>query len=314
MKININITFCVLFVLMPTMLTKDSPSEYSKLIYMGVFEPRVVKRYDYKKTVSKQRIRLLFFKDKRGWRSLKRSQTSNKLEIMRYTVPAPINLDIYDEGKIIGRVKVGKVDHCTSLSDCGIANILSLDGNLRSNKSKYEYATWQGLYEAKPMVVLSRLNKRKSNKKVVTNRWMKFKLSEKKMKSIKKIFIKRLKNDFKNCKDGDHDYRPREISEKNVDILESYRLNLKTYVYGLKLNIEYKCDGIWPDDFFPHWFHEDKKGIRLIGVHIKLIDMSDFDGDGQVEWLFQYEGYNNDGYTLFYDSFKKKVEFNWVYH
>jgi len=45
-----------------------------------------------------------------------------------------------------------------------------------------------------------------------------------------------------------------------------------------------------------------------------LLDVGDYDKDGKSEVLFWSSGYNEDGYVLYYDDFRKKVPFKWHYH
>jgi len=47
---------------------------------------------------------------------------------------------------------------------------------------------------------------------------------------------------------------------------------------------------------------------------LTLVDIGDFDGDGAVEALFWLSGYNENGYVLFFDQFRRKATFTWSYH
>ena len=48
--------------------------------------------------------------------------------------------------------------------------------------------------------------------------------------------------------------------------------------------------------------------------NMTYIDAGDFDANGTSEVLFWFSGYNNDGYVLFTDNLKHRVEFTWHYH
>jgi hypothetical protein len=45
-----------------------------------------------------------------------------------------------------------------------------------------------------------------------------------------------------------------------------------------------------------------------------VVDAGDYDGDGKSEVVVKYGGYNEDGYTMFYDGFSKQVSLRWSYH
>jgi hypothetical protein len=73
------------------------------------------------------------------------------------------------------------------------------------------------------------------------------------------------------------------------------------------------CDGPRAEAWATHTFLLDD-GIRYLGSRLSIVDAADYDGDGASEVLFWYSGYNEDGYTLFYDGFQKHVAYHWKYH
>jgi hypothetical protein len=54
--------------------------------------------------------------------------------------------------------------------------------------------------------------------------------------------------------------------------------------------------------------------VRYVGANLSLVGAGDYDADGHSELLFWYNGYDNDGYTLFFDDFTKHAEYHWIYH
>ena len=54
--------------------------------------------------------------------------------------------------------------------------------------------------------------------------------------------------------------------------------------------------------------------VRYLGSSMQVLDAGDYDGDGHSEVLFQFAGYDYDGYTLFWNDFKDKVTYGWIYH
>ena len=62
------------------------------------------------------------------------------------------------------------------------------------------------------------------------------------------------------------------------------------------------------------WFYVGGKEVRYLGSNMQLVDAGDYDGDGKEEAVFKVQRYNNDGYILFHDGFRQKLEFSWGYH
>jgi hypothetical protein len=73
------------------------------------------------------------------------------------------------------------------------------------------------------------------------------------------------------------------------------------------------CDGPTDIAWMRHWFLV-AHGVRYLGANLWLVDAGDYDGDGASEALFAFTAYNNDGYVLFYDGFRKNARFGWSYH
>ena len=70
------------------------------------------------------------------------------------------------------------------------------------------------------------------------------------------------------------------------------------------------CDDFQEAAWAPNWFLVGAT-VRYLGSHLELVDAGDYDGDGHSEVLFWYSAHNNDGYALFYDDFRKHVDFRW---
>ena len=73
------------------------------------------------------------------------------------------------------------------------------------------------------------------------------------------------------------------------------------------------CDGIPSDEWLTHTFVIGASTTHL-GPDFDLVDAGDYDADGRTELLFWYSGYDQDGYTLFYDDFRHHVDYRWNYH
>lgn len=101
---------------------------------------------------------------------------------------------------------------------------------------------------------------------------------------------------------------------QDLNVFTSYRDRTGRMLVSVGLDPErYTCDGPPEAAWLTHSFLVDGEVIYL-GAALTLVDAGDYDADGAAEVLFWFSGYNEDGYTLFYDGFRKQVEFRWKYH
>jgi hypothetical protein len=73
------------------------------------------------------------------------------------------------------------------------------------------------------------------------------------------------------------------------------------------------CEFTAGPEWSAHWFSVGRDTLYLAS-QLELVDAGDYDGDGRSEVLFWHSGYAEDGYTLFYDQFRKRVDYWWSYH
>jgi hypothetical protein len=77
----------------------------------------------------------------------------------------------------------------------------------------------------------------------------------------------------------------------------------------------WRCgEGPKGDEWQSVWFHSRGDTFRWIGNGLTLLDIGDYNGEGTAEILFQYDGYNRDGYVLLDPRDDSKNEFSWSYH
>lgn len=75
-----------------------------------------------------------------------------------------------------------------------------------------------------------------------------------------------------------------------------------------------RCDGPAGDEWQSVWFHSRGDNYHWIGNSLTLLDIGDYNGDGVAKILFQYDGYNRDGYMLLEPRDDSRTEFSWSYH
>ena len=199
-------------------------------------------------------------------------------------------------------------------SDAGLMDIIGETSNLPRIKIKIDefYQTWTGKHQYRSLVLSSKVG--------ITDpeSWKPVKLDETKSDEYKNHFVKRLNGNISDCipyKEG----KPQKakkflVSRENIRIVKSYKSKSNILLYAVKVNIKNECDSIFYPDYSVHWFYVTKKEPLFLGINLSPLDAGDFDGDGKSEWIFQYNGHNENGYSLFLDNFKKKIEFNWIYH
>lgn len=73
------------------------------------------------------------------------------------------------------------------------------------------------------------------------------------------------------------------------------------------------CEFTAGPEWSAHWFLVGHDTLYL-GSQLELVDAGDYDTDGHSEVLFWHSAYNQDGYTLFYDQFRKRLDYWWTYH
>jgi hypothetical protein len=97
-------------------------------------------------------------------------------------------------------------------------------------------------------------------------------------------------------------------------VVKAYRDHAGRLLLGTRLATDrVKCGGLIEPWWRVQWFLVDGRP-RYLGGDMSLVDAGDYDNDGKTESLFWHSGYNEDGYTLLYDGFQKRVDYYWHYH
>ena len=101
---------------------------------------------------------------------------------------------------------------------------------------------------------------------------------------------------------------------RDLRIVAGYRNRARLMLLAVELDprggeCDYMAEAAWD----LHWFLLGDEPV-LVGRSLELVDAGDFDGDGRSELLFWHSGYNEDGYTLYYDGLRKHVDYWWSYH
>lgn len=116
----------------------------------------------------------------------------------------------------------------------------------------------------------------------------------------------------------------RPIRPGDVEMLTTVESTHGPRLIGVRINRRAfrGCD-VLPASASDAWFVDD--GTRVVAApfaidngdwpySLRPIAIGDFNGDGHDEALFWFSGYNQDGYVLFFDDFKRSTTFTWSYH
>jgi hypothetical protein len=122
----------------------------------------------------------------------------------------------------------------------------------------------------------------------------------------------------KNCtqttSNAPSNYHDSTITDGQIAPGSAYVSNKNWRILEITLN-GYLCDGPPDDAWVNHWFAISPMGeVHHLGRLMHLAGTADFANEGHSEVLFQVEGGNQSGYTLFYDSFTHQAQATVTYH
>jgi len=106
------------------------------------------------------------------------------------------------------------------------------------------------------------------------------------------------------------------VSHKNIKLISQFSLGKDGEIITIQLDHSLlKCDGPPEDPWFTKtYLVSPDKTIKFLGNSLVPLEAGDFVGDGKIEVIFFFSGYNEDGYILYFDHFSKSEKFSWHYH
>ena len=120
---------------------------------------------------------------------------------------------------------------------------------------------------------------------------------------------------IENCKNPEENTpKPWAYHDREIEIGKTYSSRNGWWVSPLRMS-DYRCDAPSEGPFNYQWFAiSPTREVKFLREGLWLVDAGDFGNDGKTELLFSVGGYHLGGYELFYDDFKKHVEFEFHYH
>ena len=250
------------------------------------------------------RVRILFQKDNNRWVSLdtKSKQTNLGIERVTWTIAF--------DGKSLGNL-VTVDDMKIRFPDCSwcfprdkFFRIEDLSQYPKLGNKEKRFWDWAKLPRNRPVVLVNAPNFRDKEQ------WKRFKPERSTLEQIFPILTEIVQKNGFYCKG-----MKTNIDMDDLALFRSYR-NIQGKML-VSVGPSEKClkKSYAPDDFGSGllWFYFGEE-VKPLGDSLDLVDVGDYDSDGEVEFLFHYSGYNLDGYSLYENDFEDRFDFRWNYH
>jgi hypothetical protein len=269
-------------------------------IYLGVLEPPIHET-PMSETYGHFHLRVAFRFADRQWSAMPPAagaQSETKLRLASWTIAL--------HGKKLGQVSSAWPPDYAGLSTAGLTDLSAESNPPRVQDDAAMFATWMGVSHYRPLLAVSEPHYDDPDN------WTAFDAAAAIRRQAVAAFRRAITPDDADCHGGDPSGYPdsaiqvfgKPYRSKDGDVLIAMRPDPRRN----------RCDGPVGDEWQSVWFHLKGGNIRRIGSALTLLDIGDYDGDGTAKILFQYDGYDRDGYLLFDPRDDSKTEFSWVYH
>jgi hypothetical protein len=286
-----------------TLLTMFIQSASATQLIIGVAEQSVDKK-PYGSAV----VRALFAKNNGSWIAL------DSQEIFSKIVPSEVTWHLAFDGRNLGTLST--VDNLNSFNGA-YSWTYKRDKILRINRTsdfpllgnrESRFGGWRETPENRPIAIVS-----ESNYKDVEN-WKRFTPSME-IDLLLSLVKEKIPQAYQ-C-NGAPNWGATKINIKknDIELFRSYKNKKgeKLISIGIKKSYTKDCDGPIDKTHEPMWFFV-ADGVKFVGFELDLVDVGDYDADGENEFLFWHGGYNSDGYTLFDSDFDERIDYYWSYH
>jgi hypothetical protein len=280
----------------------------SSNVIVGIMEDDRQELANWKEGPSKDRdIRPLFEKRGNEW-------------ILSTNHPEEIQWTIAFDGKDSGVIKSRPKEQTSASSMEAYIHVPEPQRgqSLIIGKPSDDFSGWLNTVVNRPLVLVSR------NNFSDPDLWKPFQPSGNQTKFFRSAF----RAEYSKVTNCDEDEKPLpgpwKYEDSAIRITQSYHSKNGDSLVGMFLEGG-RC-GINEDPFVQQLFlfKPDKSNLHIVlksrhpesfgNLSLSLVDAGDYDADGKSELIFFLSGYNEDGYALAYDSFRKSVHWTWSYH
>lgn len=244
-------------------------------------------------------IRVAFYKENGRWKAYPATfNTEEELSRAVKPFPAEVAWTVCFDGRSSGSLTSKNPERILSYQDVGTHQITSHGSVPTVGKPSELYSGWPGGLTYRPLVLSSR------NGCADPGAWRPAKPDAGEIDGIKD-YLRR-----------EHRLSAANMSKAKVTANKSYGSQtrgaklISLTIGGAKLIPASEED----DRNADAWFYLKGKEVRYLGSNMLLVDAGDYDGDGEEEAVFKVQRYNNDGYVLFHEGFRQRLEFSWGYH
>jgi hypothetical protein len=290
-------------------LGKPSAVQSPKSVLLGVLEDVPGK---YAGQPNSRHIRMVFEKEGDDWQPFPANCPDQAcLKTLPLDFPSQVNWTIAFDGRNLGQVTTHVPKAYDFYMDAGLQDITSEGPIPTIGQRAEEYGGFLFAPVFRPLIANSQPYFRDPES------WKPVHLPAGLVASLRQQFRKQFP-EVQNCASPEENVtRTWQYHDQDIEIHKAYSSNKKWVLAPLRLG-GYRCDGpqVSPsqDAFSDQWFVIDPENhIELLGKDMWLVDAGDYDNDGKSEIVFAITGYNKGGYELFYDDFKKHVEFEFGY-
>ncbi|HYK65876.1 MAG TPA: hypothetical protein VEY94_13090 [Patescibacteria group bacterium] len=229
----------------------------------------------------------------------------NALAKIATEFPRRVSWTIVLDGNNLGRVESTRPSAYSLYADVGTENLTANSKPPAIQNGATEFATWMGQPRYRLLVAVSEPNYKDPDQ------WRPVDAPPTMRKQALAAFRNKIALDM-NC-DGK---TTRSYPDSAIQIYgEPYRSMRDDVLIAMRPDPRLNhCDGPAGEEWQSVWFHLKGGNFRLIGSALTLLDIGDYDGDGTAKILFQYDGYDRDGYVLLDPRDDSKTESSWSYH
>jgi hypothetical protein len=254
-------------------------------------------------------VRVAFQRNSSEWRPFPGScEDQICLKAIASQYPPAMTWTIAFSGRGLGQVTGVTPKGFATYSSIGLQNITSKEPIPTIGKRSAEFGGFIGSPVFRPLIAASRPYFEDPDS------WKPSHPSAEVAASLRLAFRKKVPK-ASNCTSRDQENpKPWQYSDADIKFNKAYSSIHNWSVVEILLAGN-RCIAVPADSFIEQWFAVTPRGEPIfLGQGMWLVDVGDYDNDGKSELVFAIDRYNQGGYELFYDDFKRHATFQFSYH